>query len=234
MVLSLGAVIIISYLLGAIPSSLWAGKIYKSVDIRNHGSGNAGATNTFRLLGWKAGVIVSLVDLGKGFVAAYYVSELAYIITGDVPSLQRWETETFIQLIAGVTAVIGHMFPVYANFSGGKGVMAAAGMLLAIEPISIVVSIFVFIVVLFSSRYVSLASILAAFFYPITLLILRYAMQWSIDGSLIIFGTFCALAIIIKHHGNIKRLMQGNENRVRSFSPATGWLNKDEQNQPTS
>jgi len=232
MILSLGLVVLISYLLGSIPSSIWVGKIYKGVDIRNHGSGNAGATNTFRLLGWRAGLVVSLIDLGKGFVAAYFVSGLAFMVTGEVVTLPNWETETFVQLVGGISAVIGHMFPLYAGFQGGKGVITAAGMLLAIEPISIVVSILVFILVLFTSHYVSLASILSAFCYPLMLLVLRYWTGWEIDGSLIIFGTVCALGIIIKHHSNIKRLINGNENRVRSFSPAVGWLNKEKQKKP--
>jgi len=231
MALSIGVVIVLSYLLGSIPSSLWVGKIYKGVDIRNHGSGNAGATNTFRLLGWKAGVVVSLIDLGKGFASAFYVSQLAFIISGEVVVFPNWDSVLFTQVIAGIFAVVGHMYPLYANFSGGKGVMTAAGMLLAIEPISIVVSVIVFIITLFTSRYVSLASILAAFVYPISLLTLRYIMQWTIDGSLIIFGSAIAIGIIVKHHGNIKRLLNGTENRVRSFSPAVGWLNKDEDNQ---
>lgn len=229
MLLSLGAIMLGGYLLGSIPTSIWVGKLYKGVDIREHGSGNAGATNTFRLLGWKAGLIVSLIDLGKGFVSSYFIYKLAFIITGEVVTLPNWDLTTFVQLVAGLMAVVGHMFPLYAGFSGGKGVITAAGMLLAIEPAAILVVILVFIIVLFTSRYVSLASMLASLAYPITLLIMRIGLGWEIDGSLIIFGAVLAIGIVVKHHGNIKRLMEGNENRVRSFAPAKGWLNKEKQ-----
>lgn len=227
--LSIGVVILASYLLGSIPSSIWVGKIYKGIDIREHGSGNAGATNTFRMLGWKAGAVVALIDFSKGFVAAYFVYKLAFIIGSGPITIPNWGTYAFLKIISGVSAVIGHMFPLYASFKGGKGVITAAGMLYGIEPISITLSLAVFLILLFSTRYVSLASIAASFLYPIFLLILRYAFGLDIDGSLIIFGATIGLSIIIKHHANIKRLMQGNENRIRSFSPAKGRLNKEQE-----
>ena len=224
--LSFLVILAASYLLGSIPTSIWVGRIYKGVDIREHGSGNAGATNTFRILGWRAGVIVALVDLGKGFTAAYFISRLGYEV-GELPlMIYGWETKVFVQIFAGLFAVIGHMYSLYAKFSGGKGVITAAGMLFAVEPVSISISIGAFIIVLFSSRYVSLASIIATFVYPFTLLLFRYGLGWNIDGSLIVIASIVSAGIIIKHHANIKRLMQGNENRVRSFKPAKGWLNK--------
>lgn len=227
--LSIGVVILASYLLGSIPSSIWVGKIYKGIDIREHGSGNAGATNTFRMLGWKAGAVVALIDFSKGFVAAYFVYKLAFIIGSGPVTIPNWGTYAFLKIISGVSAVIGHMFPLYASFKGGKGVITAAGMLYGIEPISISLSLAIFLILLFSTRYVSLASIAASFLYPVFLLILRYVFGLDIDGSLIIFGATIGLSIIIKHHANIKRLMQGNENRIRSFSPAKGRLNKEQE-----
>ncbi len=230
--LSFILIVILSYLLGSIPTSVWVGKLFKGVDIREHGSGNAGATNTFRILGWKAGVAVSLIDLAKGFTAAYYISQIGYHTGGVLPQIVimgvEWETDVFMRLIAGTAAVGGHMYPLYAKFKGGKGVITAAGMLYGIEPISITLAITVFAIVLFSSRYVSLASIIANFSYPLFLLILKYVFEWPIDGSLIVISAVVAGTIIIKHQSNIRRLIQGNENRIRSFKPAKGRINQEQ------
>lgn len=221
------AIIVLSYLLGSIPTSVWVGKIFKKVDIRNHGSGNAGATNTFRVLGWKAGSLVTIIDITKGFVAAFYISQIGYHL-GDVPlAVGPWETDVFMRLIAGISAVIGHMYPLYAGFTGGKGVITAAGMLFGIEPISISITLVFFFLILFTTRYVSLASIVGSFIYPICLLVMRYFFGVPIDGSLIVLTAFIASFIIIKHHANIKRLLQGNENRISSFSPSKGKLNEE-------
>ncbi|MEX0681637.1 MAG: glycerol-3-phosphate 1-O-acyltransferase PlsY [Balneolales bacterium] len=226
--LSFIVIIVLSYLLGSIPTSVWIGKLVKKVDIRQHGSGNAGATNTFRLLGWKAGMLVSMIDVAKGFTAAYYISQLGYHM-GDVPvSLGAWETDIFMRLIAGAAAVGGHMYPLYARFRGGKGVITAAGMLYGIEPISITLALAVFFILLFSTRYVSLGSILSCFSYPLFLLMLKYVFDHPVDGSLIVISAAVALTIIIKHHANIKRLLKGNENRIRSFKPAKGQLNREQ------
>lgn len=226
--LALLIVIVISYLIGSIPTSLWVGKLFKGVDIRNHGSGNAGATNTFRILGWKPGVVVLAIDFMKGFACAWWVSNLAYVISsGPIPVIPNWSLNAFLMIICGITAVIGHMFPLYAKFDGGKGMAAATGMLVAIEPLAVGISFVIFLAVMFSSRFVSLASLVAAFIYPLTLLIERYVFSFEIDGSVIILAAFIGLFIIYMHRGNIKRLLNGTENKVRSFKPAKGWLNKD-------
>jgi len=225
--LALAVVILISYLIGSIPSSIWVAKL-KGVDIREHGSGNAGATNTFRILGWKPGTVVLLIDVFKGFTCSFWVSQLAYHIgSGPISVIPNWEVDPFLQILCGVIAVIGHMFPILANFEGGKGMATSTGMLVAIEPISIVIVTVVFLIVMFAFRYVSLASLVAAFIYPLLLLLLRYGFKVSIDGSILIFGAVVGLGIIIKHIGNIRRLKKGTENKVGSFKPAQGWLNKD-------
>jgi len=230
--LALGVVILLSYLVGSIPSSIWVGKLVKGVDIRNHGSGNAGATNTFRLLGWKPGVSVLAIDFFKGYASSFWISQLAYHIgSGPVSLFDFWDIAPFLSIVCGIAAVIGHMFPLYANFDGGKGMATAAGMLCGIEPISVAIAAVVFAIVMFSSRYVSLASLITAFVYPLVLVILRYVFGWDIDGSILIFGAVVGIGIIVKHRGNIKRLMQGNENQVGSFKPAVGWLNKEEKPQ---
>ena len=227
--LSILVVVLLSYLIGAIPSSLWIGKYFFKIDIREHGSGNAGATNTFRILGWKAGVVVLICDFGKGLLCTTVISQLAWSI-GDGPAVlySGWEPEAMILIFAGVAAVVGHMFPLYSNFSGGKGAATACGMLYGIEPISISISLAIFLIVMFSTRYVSLASIISTLIYPFSQLILRYGFNWDIDGSIILFSSALALAIVIKHKGNIKRLIDGNENRVQSFKPAKGRLSKQE------
>lgn len=226
--LALAVVIVISYLLGSIPSSIWVGKVAKGVDIRSHGSGNAGATNTFRLLGWKPGVAVLLIDFGKGYASSFWVSQLAYQIAGGpVSVIPYWDVDPFLRILCGVVAVVGHMFPLFANFDGGKGMATAAGMLTGIEPVSVAITAAVFSVVMLASRYVSLASLVAAFIYPLILLALRYGAGWPIDGSVLIFGGIIGLGIIVKHYGNIRRLAKGTENRVSSFKPAKGWLNKE-------
>lgn len=226
--LALFVVVLLSYLIGAIPSSLWMGKLFFDTDIRNHGSGNAGATNTFRILGWKAGVTVLLIDFGKGLLCTTVISGLAWNIgSGPVSLYSGWEVESMLVIFAGVAAVVGHMFPVYANFSGGKGAATACGMLYGIEPVSISISLAIFIIVMVSTRYVSLGSIIASLIYPFSQLTLRYGFDWDIDGSIILFSSFLALGIVIKHKGNIKRLIAGNENRVSSFKPAKGRINKE-------
>lgn len=225
--LSFLVIIVLSYLIGSIPSSVWVGKLTKGVDIRDHGSGNAGATNTFRVLGWKSGTVVSLIDMGKGFVATFYISQIGFAL-GEMPEMVGvWNIDIFMRVIAGLFAVIGHVYPLYANFKGGKGVITAAGMLYGIEPISISLALIIFGTVLFTSRYVSLASILATFSYPLFLLTMRYGFNMEqIDGSLMVFGSVVALGIIIKHSSNINRLIKGQENRIASFAPSKGNLNK--------
>jgi len=226
--LALFVVVLLSYLIGAIPSSLWMGKLFFKTDIREHGSGNAGATNTFRILGWKAGIIVLLIDFGKGLLCTTVISSLAWNIgNGPVSLYSGWEVESMLVIFAGVAAVLGHMFPVYAKFSGGKGAATACGMLYGIEPVSISISLAIFLIVMIATRYVSLGSIVASLIYPFSQLTLRYGFDWDIDGSIILFSSFVALGIVVKHKGNIKRLLAGNENRISSFKPAKGRINKE-------
>lgn len=228
--LSIIIVLILCYLVGAIPSSLWMGKIFFNVDIREHGSGNAGATNTFRILGWKAGSVVLLFDFGKGLLATVVLSQLAYSIgDGPVTFYENWDEESMLLILSGLAAVIGHMFPVYAGFKGGKGAATACGMLYGIEPISISISLALFLILMFTTRYVSVGSIFSSLIYPFAQLTLRYGFGVDIDGSIILFSSALALGIIIKHKGNIKRLLNGTENRIQSFKPSSGRLkNKDQ------
>lgn len=208
------SVILISYLVGSIPSSVWVGKLLKGMDVREHGSGNAGATNTFRVLGWQSGSIVVVIDFIKGFSTTFWISRLAWDIADGPISPPGWEAEAFLQILCGFTAMVGHMYPLYAGFRGGKGVLTACGMLYGIEPISISITAATFLILMFTTRYVSLASIMASIMYPVVLVVLRYVFEWNIDGSIIIFGALAAIGIVIKHRANMKRLVQGTESRA--------------------
>ncbi|MDR9418294.1 glycerol-3-phosphate 1-O-acyltransferase PlsY [Gracilimonas sp.] len=214
---SLFTVLLISYVLGSIPSSLWVGQIFHKTDIRNFGSGNLGTTNAFRNLGWQSGVSVLVLDFMKGFVATYWVAMYAFEISNGPLAPPGWEADAFLKITCGLFAVIGHMFPLFANFKGGKGAATACGMLFGIEPISIGISSGVFVIIVLTTRYVSLASIVSSFIYPISLLVMRYGFGYYVDGSIIIFATFIAIGIIYKHKSNIDRLLKGEESRVNIY-----------------
>src|SRR5690625_1276006 len=197
--ISLAAVIALSYLIGSIRSSLWTGRLFYAIDIREHGSGNAGATNTFRILGWKAGTAVLLFDFGKGLFCTTVIAGLAWSIAeGPVSLYSGWEVESMVVMFCGAADVIAHMCTIYAGFSGGKGAATATGMLYGIEPISISISLAVFLIVMITTRYVSLGSIIGSLIYPFSQLTLRYGFNKDIDGSIILFSSILALAIIIK------------------------------------
>lgn len=217
----------LSYLAGAIPGSLWAGLGLHGIDIRNYGSKNAGATNAFRVLGWKAGVLATLIDFGKGVVA---VALVAQIRIDAVPALgpEAWATAVVLGLIATVAAIFGHMFPVFANFEGGKGVNTAAGALLALEPLTMALTLALFFSVLLSTGYVSLSSMTGAVAFPSIVAIRRYGFGADLDPSLLLFTAVLGLAIIIAHQSNIRRLLNGTESRVSSFRPARGMLGRGE------
>jgi glycerol-3-phosphate acyltransferase PlsY len=226
--LSLLLIVLMSYFLGSIPGALWSSKGLYGVDIRNYGSKNAGATNAFRVVGWPAGVLATVVDMGKGYLAAGVVAEYVRIDPLPAFGLFGWETEAVIGLFAGLVAIVGHMFPIFARFQGGKGVNTAAGILFALAPWAMLFTLIVFAVVVFSSRYVSLASMTAAVAFPTIVAIRSYGLGIDHHPSLLIFGIIIALAIVLAHQSNIRRLLRGNENRVSSFSPAQGMLGRGE------
>jgi len=226
--LSLSLILLISYFLGSIPGALWSSKALHGVDIRQYGSHNAGATNAFRVVGWQAGVLATIVDMGKGARSAGVVAR--YIRIDPLPNLSilGWETAVLVGLLAGLAAIVGHMYPVFARFEGGKGVNTAAGILLALTPLTTLYTMGVFAVVLFSSRYVSLASMTAALAFPVIVAVRKYALGVDLDGSLFVIGLLIATAIVVAHRSNIGRLLRGNENRVSSFAPAQGMLGRGE------
>ena len=196
---------LLSYLLGSIPTAIWYGETYHGIDIREHGSGNAGATNTFRVLGRKAGSIVLFVDALKGFLATSLAAGLFYFRLVD------WETCVTLKILFGFLAVIGHLLPIFCDFKGGKGVATTLGMVLALHPQAALVSILVFLVVFAVSKYVSLGSMVASLAFPIMLSLEVFGQELPI---LIYFGSFVAFLVVFTHRQNIVRIFQGTENRM--------------------
>ncbi len=193
-----------AYLLGGIPNSYIAGRL-RGLDIREHGSGNVGATNALRVLGTKTGVIVMLLDAFKGI--------LAILLGIYLIKLDGIELSQVHEITLGLTAILGHVFSIYLKFKGGKGVATAAGVYGFLTPYSFLVALGVFILVVWKSRYVSLGSILAA----TSLLIAEFVRNYMIDFKDIYILCFTALIcffIIIKHKANIGRLLKGNENKL--------------------
>jgi glycerol-3-phosphate acyltransferase PlsY len=226
-VLSITLIILLSYLVGSVPGSLLIGKYLYGVDPREHGSGNAGATNTMRVLGMKAGIMATVVDLGKGLFAAGVIATIRIDVI-PVTGLGFWDTMSVMRLIAGVAAVAGHMYPVLAGFRGGKGVNTSAGVLLAITPVTMLFTFGVFFIVLYLSRYVSLASLAAALAFPSTVVIRKYLFHVnSIDASILFFSLALATAIFIAHRPNIQRLLRGEETRVSSGMLSAGSTSKE-------
>lgn len=198
-----------AYLLGSIPSSVWYGIGYFGIDVRKHGSGNAGATNTFRVLGKRAGTVVMLIDVLKGWTATEIASLLFYVGTIG-------ETELLMyKILFGIIAIVGHVFPVFVGFKGGKGIATLLGMVLAIHPELASVCITIFILTLLASQYVSLSSILATLSFPILSWVGLFGHP---EPLLIVFGFVMFVLVVFTHQKNIIRLMNGNENRVNILS----------------
>lgn len=214
----LTTIIILSYLIGSIPTSLIISKTAKGIDIREHGSGNAGGTNVMRVLGWKHGVLVILLDALKGVLAVIVVARLHY---GSIPfeNATPFDDFTLVQIIAGISAVIGHIWTVFAGFKGGKGIATALGMLLMIVTVDMLIAIGVFILVVTFSRYVSLGSLAGAIAVPLTLIVRENIFHVDIPNysTLLPFLIFTALLVIFTHRKNVLRLLNGSENKI-SFS----------------
>lgn len=229
--LSTLTVLFISYILGSVPSAIWVGKTFKGVDVREHGSGNAGTTNTFRVLGVRYGITVFILDFMKGFVPSFWLSMIAFDLFSGPLAPPNWDVEAFLKIFCGVIAVVGHMFPIFANFKGGKGVATACGMLFGIEPVSIGIAFAVFGIIVITTKYVSLGSVLSTSMYPINLMVLKFGFGWDIDGSILVFGILVASGIVYKHKSNIQRLLAGTESKVgkkKSEVCDTSTLNTDQ------
>ncbi|MBS4750501.1 glycerol-3-phosphate 1-O-acyltransferase PlsY [Carnobacteriaceae bacterium zg-ZUI78] len=185
--------ILLAYLLGSIPSGIWIGKYFYQIDIREHGSGNSGSTNTFRVLGKKAGIIVLLIDILKGTIPTLLAN---FFIKTDINPL-----------IIGLFAILGHTFSLFANFRGGKAVATSAGVILAIYPFFLLSGILLFLILLYFSRMVSLSSMLTAFLLSLASLFLQ-------DTIFTIFCFSLTVFIIYRHRSNIERIRQKTESKV--------------------
>jgi len=194
------------YLVGSIPTAVWVGKITRGIDVRQHGSGNAGATNALRVLGWKPGLLVMLLDMGKGFLAVLLFANIAIPHGTLLPDVVR--------VLAGSFAILGHVFPFTIGFRGGKGVGTAAGVMFALAPMVTVGAIILWIVIVSLTRFVSLGSMTAAISVPLFLLLGKLTLGREPGQALMIFGLILALAVLVSHHANIKRLMAGKENKL--------------------
>lgn len=203
--------IIIAYLLGSVPTSVWVGKLFYQIDIREHGSGNAGANNTIRVLGFKAGLPVLLVDVLKGWLAV----SLPVLINGqfEVGASMDGSSMLNLQLLFGVMALLGHIFPVFAGFRGGKGVATLLGVCLAVLLYPTLLALVVFIIVLFSFKIVSLSSMSAGVSLPVFTVITGDFQQ----TQLIIFTIILAVIILITHRNNIRRIIKGEEGKASFF-----------------
>ena len=213
--LLLAIIIILSYLVGSIPTSIIVSKAVKGIDIRKYGSGNAGGTNVMRVLGWKHGVFVIFLDVMKGVIAVVLVARLFY---GPLPfeNASPFDDFTLVQIIAGISAVIGHIWTIFADFKGGKGIATALGMLLMIITVDMLIAIGVFLLVVTISKYVSLGSLVAAISIPISLILRENVFHTDISGyhTILPFVILLTLLVIYTHRKNVVRIFSGTENKL--------------------
>ena len=198
--------IVLAYLIGSVPTAVWISKSFFGIDIRDYGSGNAGASNTFRVIGSKWGTVVMIVDILKGVAATSLYILLPYYLTDE---LHR----TNLMIGLGLASVIGHIFPIWASFKGGKGVATLLGMAVAIQPIVALCCIGVFLLVLYLTRFVSLSSILAGVSFMVFILFI-FNEKVTLYR---IFAVMVALMIVLTHQKNIGRILKGTESKVPIF-----------------
>jgi len=195
-----------AYMFGSIPSAVWIGKVFFNTDVREYGSGNAGATNTFRVLGPKAGVPVLLMDIAKGWIAV----QLATYFGEYMPATQQFIN---FKLTLGAAALLGHIFPVFAGFRGGKGVATLLGILWGVNPPAAVICMGVFLLFFLTTGYVSLGSMAAAVSFP-------FIVMWWLNEtvtSMNVFAIAVPILVLITHQKNIERILKRTESRVYLF-----------------
>lgn len=214
--MNIAILLVLAYLIGSIPTAVWVSKRVFGTDIREHGSGNAGATNTFRVLGSKAGTVVMIIDMLKGFAAV----KLALFSPYDIYSEQSINLQVFL----GLFAVVGHIFPIWAEFRGGKGIATLFGMILSIQPMVAVAMVGVFLFMLYLTRYVSLSSITASIAFPVMIFFIFREPELSYK----IFAIATAFLVVLTHHKNISRLIHGNESKVPMFRKGRFRRNKED------
>jgi glycerol-3-phosphate acyltransferase PlsY len=202
--------VVIAYLLGSIPSAVWIGKRFHNIDVREHGSGNAGTTNTIRVLGWATGIPVLLIDIIKGWLAA--MLPVFFHLTEPGSALM-----TNLQLGTGIIAIIGHILPLFAGFRGGKGVATVFGVFLALQPLLTVCVIGVFLTVLFITGIVSVSSMSAGIAFPLFLLLFFDTPSLLFK----IFAVIVGIALLVTHRENIRRIWRGEEKKILKFGKKT-------------
>lgn len=199
-------ILFLSYIIGSFPTSIIVGRLVRGIDIRDHGSGNAGGTNVFRVLGLKPALVVIFFDVGKGWFPAAYIAKVFFEST-PLPDLGLF------QILCGFFAVLGHTYTIFAGFKGGKGVGTLAGMLIALFPLAVPLCILAFAITLILTGYVSIGSIVASVSLPVILLTLPILGIEPPELSLLIFSLLIPFFVIYTHRSNITRLRNGEENR---------------------
>ena len=198
-----------AYLIGSIPSAIWVGRKFYGIDVREHGSGNAGATNVFRVLGKGPGTVVLLMDIIKGFLSVMLAYQMGYYFAEQ--GTQSSQMTGFFPVAFGVLSVVGHMLPIFAKFKGGKGVATLFGVIIALDPSVAGLALLVFVVVNIVTGYVSVGSLMAGLSIPVLFLqVFGYR-----DVSLIVFSVSVGILIVYTHRKNIRRLMAGEETKSR-------------------
>ena len=198
------SVILLAYFIGSIPTAVWVGKRFYGIDVREHGSGNAGATNTIRVLGHRAGIPVFIIDALKGFVAVELACICYYL--GLITNENYYAT---FKVIISLIVVIGHVFPVFAGFRGGKGIATSLGVVLALFPLPAVICLIIFIIILLITGYVSLSSVIVAIFFPfISIFIFN-----NTEYAYMIYSCVISVFVVFMHRKNIRRLIKGQESK---------------------
>ena len=203
--LSIISITILSYLLGSIPFGIIISKLWKGIDIREHGSKNPGATNVYRVIGPIPALIVLLLDISKGLIATLLISRI--IIAQPVLN------QTSLMIIAGMVVILGHIFPVFASFKGGKGVATGLGVLISLAPAELIFALLLFLIIVAITRYVSLGSLCSALFILLALIFEKYYLHKTVADELLIAVIVLTVFIFYTHRSNIKRLLNGTENK---------------------
>jgi len=213
--LNLVFIAVLSYLVGSIPTSIIMSKLVKGIDIRHHGSGNAGGSNVFRVLGWKYGLSVILLDALKGVIAVLFVSRL-YFGNFPFPNSTPFDDFTLVQIIAGIFAVLGHIWTIFAGFKGGKGIATGLGFLVSIVTVDMLLGLVVFAIVVSISKYISLGSLSAAVSVPLFMIIRENIFGVDISGyhTILPFTVFLAILVTYTHKANLARIFSGSENKI--------------------
>lgn len=207
---SIALLAFVSYLFGSIPSAVWMGRRFHGIDVRAHGSGNAGATNTFRVLGKKTGIAVLLADVTKGYASSLLVLFLP---------LDTYEQLVQFRLLFGAFAVLGHIYPIFAQFKGGKGIATLLGVVIGLHPVLALICVGVFLMVLITTHYVSVGSMLATIAFPLFTYWLPSVQR---SAWLMGFGIVASVLVVFTHRKNIQRLLAGNESKTYLFQRKKG------------